>query len=122
MSYQSLKKLKKQVKELIEDIDGVGGIGLAWDELGEPILRIDIDDNITRSLVEKRLSILDLKINSKNEIDFSGFDSNSLETDLPYSIEGTEINIDNVVGHIIQTVMYSNKNILFRKTRQIDVD
>ncbi|GGA36783.1 hypothetical protein [Okeania sp. KiyG1] len=113
MSYQSLRELKQLVKKLIEDIDGVGGIGLAWDELGEPILRIDIDDNITRSLVEKRLSILDLKINSKNEIDFSGLDSNSPETPLEYSIEGTQINIVNVVGNAVQTGGSSGKNIQF---------
>ncbi|NET76648.1 MULTISPECIES: hypothetical protein [Okeania] len=120
MSYQSLRELKQLVKKLIENIDGVGGIGLAWDELGEPILRIDIDDNSTRSLVEKRLSILDLKINSKNEIDISDREPNFVNN--KYNVQGKTIRIDTNQGQISQTFSGSINNVKIREARQINAD
>ncbi|NES88927.1 hypothetical protein, partial [Okeania sp. SIO2B9] len=115
MSYQSLRKLKQQVKKLIENIDGVGGIGLAWDELGEPILRIDIDDDSTRSSVEKCLSTLEPKINSKNETNISDHEPNFVNN--KYNVQGNTIGIATNKGQISQTFYGSTNNVEFREAK-----
>lgn len=58
LSPTQVASLKQDAARLLADVKGVRSIGMAWDDAGAQVLRVDVSQGADRELVEARLQNL----------------------------------------------------------------
>lgn len=64
-------RAKEQTKELVRDVPGISGVGIAWDERGEPCIRVNVEQSmsdVTRRQIPAQVNAVPIKIEAVGPI------------------------------------------------------